>query len=430
MDGGLNTKAVILAAGKGVRLEPFTITRPKHLIPIAGAPLIEHIINSLKKINVEEVIIIVKYMADLIKTHLGDGSRFGIKIKYVEQSSLGGTGEALLSCKELLKNNNPFIVVYGDLAFHSSIMNEIVSSFEESYFGVILGIHKKNSKEFGVLLTKNNFLLKIEEKSKIEDQNLINGGIYILKPEIFDFLIKTSKSSRGEIELTDAINLVVNNGGKILIVKAEEDKWVDVGRPWDVLEANKILMDEIIKEKKILGEIEEGAHILGNVVIEEGAHILSGSYIEGPVWISSGCKVGPNCYIRPYTYLCKNVRVGNACEIKSSIIMENTHIGHLSYIGDSVIGSNCNFGAGTIISNLRFDESPIKVTIKGEKVSSNKRKLGAFVGDNVKTGINVSIYPGVKIGPNSWICPHTLVYKDVPQNTFVFQKFELEFREK
>lgn len=369
-------------------------------------------------------------MADLIKTHLGDGSRFGIKIKYVEQSSLGGTGEALLSCKELLKNNNPFIVVYGDLAFHSSIMNEIVSSFEESYFGVILGIHKKNSKEFGVLLTKNNFLLKIEEKSKIEDQNLINGGIYILKPEIFDFLIKTSKSSRGEIELTDAINLVVNNGGKILIVKAEEDKWVDVGRPWDVLEANKILMDEIIKEKKILGEIEEGAHILGNVVIEEGAHILSGSYIEGPVWISSGCKVGPNCYIRPYTYLCKNVRVGNACEIKSSIIMENTHIGHLSYIGDSVIGSNCNFGAGTIISNLRFDESPIKVTIKGEKVSSNKRKLGAFVGDNVKTGINVSIYPGVKIGPNSWICPHTLVYKDVPQNTFVFQKFELEFREK
>lgn len=368
-------------------------------------------------------------MAELIKTHLGDGSKFGVKIKYLEQPSLGGTGEALLCCKELLKNN-PFIVVYGDLAFHSSIINDVFSSFEESCFGVILGVHKKNSKEFGVLLTKNGLLLKIEEKPNIEGPNLINGGIYILRPEIFDFLVKIPKSSRGEIELTDAINLVVDNGGEMLIVRTEENKWIDVGRPWDILEANKILMDEIIKEKNILGTVEENVHILGNVVIEKGACVLPGSYIEGPVWISSGCKVGPNCYIRPYTYLCRNVRVGNACEIKSSIIMENTHIGHLSYIGDSVIGSRCNLGAGTIISNLRFDESPIKVTIKGEKVSSNRKKLGAFIGDNVKTGINVSIYPGVKIGPNSWICPHTLVYKDVPQNTFVFQKFELEFREK
>lgn len=420
---------MVLAAGRGIRLEPFTITRPKHLIPVAGATLIEHIINSLKKSDIEEVIVVVKYMADLIKARLGDGSKFGVKITYLEQPSFGGTGEALLSCKELLRDD-PFMVVYGDLAYLPSLINDVLSSFEESYLGVILGVHVKNSKEFGVLLAKDNLLVRIEEKMNIAGPNLINGGIYVLKPEIFDFLIKTPRSIRGEIELTDAINLMVNSGGKVLIVTTEEGKWVDVGRPWDILEANKILMDEIIKERKILGEIEGNVHISGNVVIEEGARVLSGSYIEGPVWISSGCKIGPNCYIRPYTYLCRNVRVGNACEIKSSIIMENTHIGHLSYIGDSVIGSGCNLGAGTIISNLRFDESPIKVTIRGEKVSSNRRKLGAFIGDNVKTGINVSIYPGIKIGPNSWISPHALVYKDVPQNTFVFQKFELEFREK
>lgn len=368
-------------------------------------------------------------MGDFIKAHLGDGSKFGIKIEYLEQPSFGGTGEALLSCKDLLKDG-PFLVIYGDLVFHSSILHDMISLFDESYFGAILAVPVKNAREFGILSIKNNLLLRIEEKLNVEGPSLINGGIYIFKPEIFKFLEKIPKSIRGEIELTDAINAAIDSGFKMIIVKAEEGTWVDVGRPWDILEANRLLMDRIIKERRILGVVEEGVYILGNVVIEEGARILSGSYIEGPVWISKGCKIGPNCYIRPYTYLCQNVRIGSACEVKASIIMENTHIGHLSYIGDSVIGAGCNLGAGTIISNLRFDENSIKVVIKGERVDSGRRKLGAFIGDNVKTGINVSIYPGVKIGPNSWIAPHTAVYKDVPQNSFVLQKFELEFKEK
>jgi bifunctional UDP-N-acetylglucosamine pyrophosphorylase/glucosamine-1-phosphate N-acetyltransferase len=106
--------------------------------------------------------------------------------------------------------------------------------------------------------------------------------------------------------------------------------------------------------------------------------------------------------------------------------MDRTHVGHLSYIGDSVIGADCNIGAGTITANLRFDDLPIKVTVKGERVDSRKRKLGAFLGDRVKTGINVSLYPGVKVGPNSWIAPHAVVSRDVPPNTFLIQKFEVE----
>jgi len=368
-------------------------------------------------------------MSELIKSYLGDGSRLSVKISYVEQKALEGTAHALYSCKDLI-NNEPFMVIYGDLAFHPSIISNLISNYDERYLGVILGISVRNVRDFGLMITNGDFLTKIEEKPKIEESGIINGGIYIFKPKIFRFIEETKRSIRGEIELTSSINIAIEKGEKFLVVKSEEDKWVDVGKPWDILDANKLLMDVKVNKKIVNGYVEDGVHINGNVVIEKNAKILSGTYIEGPVWISSGCRVGPNCYIRPYTYLCKNVRVGNACEIKNSIIMEDTHISHLSYIGDSVIGARCNIGAGTIIANLRFDENTIKVTIKGEEIESGKKKLGAFIGDNVKTGINVSINPGVKIGPNCWIAPHTFVYKDVPENSFLIQKFEIELKEK
>jgi len=368
-------------------------------------------------------------MGELIKSYLGDGSKFSIKINYVEQKTLEGTAHALYSCRDLI-NNESFIAIYGDIVFHPSIISTLISSYNEKYFGVILGVHVKNIKDFGLLITDGEFLTKIEEKPDVNESGIINGGMYIFKPEIFKFIEKTEKSIRGEIELTSSINMAIKENKKFLIVQSEEDKWIDVGKPWDILDANKLLMDVKVNKKIIHGDVEDGVHINGNVVIEKNAKILSGTYIEGPVWISSGCRVGPNCYIRPYTYLCKNVRVGNACEIKNSIIMEDTHISHLSYIGDSVIGAKCNIGAGTIIANLKFNESTVKVKIKGEKIDSGKRKLGAFIGDNVKTGINVSINPGVKIGPNCWIAPNTFVYKDVPKNSFLTQKFEIELKEK
>ncbi|MCQ5336823.1 MAG: sugar phosphate nucleotidyltransferase [Candidatus Methanomethylicia archaeon] len=405
------------------------MSRPKHLIPIAGAPLIEHIINTLKENGINEIIIVINYMGELIKSYLGDGSKFSIKINYVEQKTLEGTAHALYSCRDLI-NNESFIAIYGDIVFHPSIISTLISSYNEKYFGVILGVHVKNIKDFGLLITDGEFLTKIEEKPDVNESGIINGGMYIFKPEIFKFIEKTEKSIRGEIELTSSINMAIKENKKFLIVQSEEDKWIDVGKPWDILDANKLLMDVKVNKKIIHGDVEDGVHINGNVVIEKNAKILSGTYIEGPVWISSGCRVGPNCYIRPYTYLCKNVRVGNACEIKNSIIMEDTHISHLSYIGDSVIGAKCNIGAGTIIANLKFNESTVKVKIKGEKIDSGKRKLGAFIGDNVKTGINVSINPGVKIGPNCWIAPNTFVYKDVPKNSFLTQKFEIELKEK
>jgi bifunctional UDP-N-acetylglucosamine pyrophosphorylase/glucosamine-1-phosphate N-acetyltransferase len=176
----------------------------------------------------------------------------------------------------------------------------------------------------------------------------------------------------------------------------------------------------------IEGEVESNAYIVGPVGLAKGARIRSGAYIEGPVVIGEGSDIGPNCYIRPYTSIGARVRIGNACEIKNSIIMDKTHIAHLSYVADSIIGEKCNLGAGTITANLRFDERAIKMMIEDKLVDTGQRKLGAIIGDYVKAGVSVCFMPGVKIGAYSWIGPGVVVYRDLSERTFIRE--EVEYR--
>ncbi|MEM3174449.1 MAG: DapH/DapD/GlmU-related protein, partial [Candidatus Bathyarchaeia archaeon] len=243
------------------------------------------------------------------------------------------------------------------------------------------------------------------------------AGIYVFSTKIFDFIARTEPSQRGEVEITGSIRLAIKEGEKISVVEVPSDKWLDIGRPWDLFDANMRVLKNI--KPDILGRVEEGVHIKGPVFIGNDALIRSGSYIEGPVFIGDGCDIGPNCYIRPYTSIGRNVRIGNACEVKGSILMDNVHVGHLSYIGDSIIGENCNLGAGFISANLRFDKKTIRVSVRGEKVDSGRIKIGVIMGDNVMTGVGTLFMPGVTVGCNSWIGPNIVVYRDVPPDTIL-----------
>jgi bifunctional UDP-N-acetylglucosamine pyrophosphorylase/glucosamine-1-phosphate N-acetyltransferase len=169
-------------------------------------------------------------------------------------------------------------------------------------------------------------------------------------------------------------------------------------------------------EHRVLGTVEPGARLIGPVTVAESARVRSGVYIEGPAFIDEEADIGPNCYIRSGTSLGRRVRVGNAVEIKNSLIMDGAHIGHLSYVGDSVIGEKCNLGAGTITANLRFDDGKIKTRIKDKVVETGRRKLGVVLGDNVKTGIKASFMPGVKVGVNTWVGANLMVERDLPAN--------------
>jgi bifunctional UDP-N-acetylglucosamine pyrophosphorylase/glucosamine-1-phosphate N-acetyltransferase len=153
------------------------------------------------------------------------------------------------------------------------------------------------------------------------------------------------------------------------------------------------------------------------VYIGEDSIIHSFSSLEGPVYIDSKVEVGPNARVRPFSVICNGSKIGFSVEVKESVLFENVKASHLAYIGDSVVCENVNLGAGTITANLRFDEKPVKMIVKDRLEDTGRVKLGAIIGGHVKTGVNVSIMPGVKIGSYSWILPGSVVHRDVPSKT-------------
>lgn len=419
-------KAVVLAAGEGVRIQPITLTRPKHMIKIAGKPLLEHCLNAIKASGINEVLIVIHYMGDVIRQYFGNGEKFGLNIEYVEQEVVLGTGNAVNAVEPYVKED--FLLVYGDLLFSEQAIASVLKLYRKEKADVVMAVtHTENPENYGIVDLENGIKVKgLIEKPRREEapSNLANAGIYVFSTEIFDKIRRTETSVRGEWEITDAISLLLKERKTVLAAKISADEWMDIGRPWDLLEANSWALTRM--EHKVFGNVEEGAHILGPVTVAENTRIRSGAYIEGPVFIDEGSDIGPNCYIRPYTSIGKRVRIGNACEIKGSIIMDNAHIGHLSYVGDSIIGEKCNLGAGTITANFRFDGKTVKMMVKGRVVDSGRRKLGAILGDGVKTGINALFMPGVKVGINTWVGPNLTVSRDLPSNVIALAKQNIE----
>ncbi len=408
--------ALILTAGKGTRLFPITKTIPKPLFPIAGKPLICHILDALNS-KINRVILVIGYKAELVQKTISE-MEYPFEIKWVVQKEQRGTGHAVKICRQYVTSSH-FLMMYGDIFTAKKTINEILALdlLNDQFKGILSGVSVTNPEKYGYFEMKNNLVMKIKEKDPHPTSNVINAGIMILPTTIFDILDETPESSRGEIELTDGINRLIQQNTTFSLHQIR-DYWIDIGYPWNILEANEIAMgsiEKISQPKSVLG-----VTIIGEVQIAKNAILRPGSFIQGPCVISENVTVGPNCHIRPGTYLGKNVRIGNAVEIKNSIILDNTIIGHLSYVGDSIIGKDCNFGAGTKVANLKLDKTDISMVVKGEKLNTGRRKLGVIMGDGVKTGINVSIMPGTIIGEQALIGAHTLVNRNIPAKTLYY----------
>jgi UDP-N-acetylglucosamine diphosphorylase/glucosamine-1-phosphate N-acetyltransferase len=423
-------KAVLLAAGAGERLLPITATRPKHLIKIAGKPILEFCIEAVKRASINEVIVVTHYMGETIRNYFGDGSNLGLKVTYVEQGKILGTGNATEVVEPYIDSD--FILIYGDLLFGQNTVKTVIEKFKESKAAAAVAVVPVEKTENYGIVEQNvqREVKRIVEKPPAgkAPSNLANAGIYAFSKQVFDVIKRTKTSIRGEWELTDAITMFVKSGKIVNTVELSKGEWFDIGRPWDLLDANIWVLKRM--EHRALGIIEQGAHLIGPVTIAESARVRSGAYIEGPAFIDEEADVGPNCYIRPGTSLGKRVRVGNAVEIKNSLIMDGTHIGHLSYVGDSVVGEKCNLGAGTIIANLRFDDGSVEMKIKDKVVDTGRRKLGVVMGDNVKTGIKSMFMPGVKVGGNAWVGANLVVEKDLPADSVALLRQDIEIRSK
>ena len=423
-------KAVLLAAGEGVRLLPITATRPKHLIKVGGKPILQFCLEAVKKAGIDEAIIVTHYMGDAIRSYFGDGEKLGVKLSYVEQTAVLGTGNAASVAEPYVDGD--FVLIYGDLLFGIDAVKTVLSQFKSGKTAAVMGVVPVDKPEsYGIIeLDAEKKVKRIVEKPDAgkAPSNLANAGVYVFSNEVFSKIKQTKASTRGEWELTDAITMLASEGKTVLAAQLAKDDWFDVGRPWDLLDANVWALKRM--EHKVLGTVEQGAHLIGPVTVAESARVRSGAYIEGPVFIDEECDVGPNCYIRSGTSLGRKVRVGNACEIKNSIIMDGTHVGHLSYVGDSILGEKCNLGAGTITANYRLDAGSIKMMVKDQLIDTGRRKLGAVFGDNVKTGIKSLFMPGVKVGANSWVGANFMVERDLPANTMVFLKQTSEVKQK
>ena len=410
-------KAVVLAAGKGERLMPLTENRPKHLLPIGGKPLLEWILEGLVGAGVDEALLVTHYMEEQIKGYFGDGKRLGLELSYVRQEEMRGTADAFRMAEDFA-GGEEFLGVYGDLFLPPEGFEALIRARRKGETTMCV-VPVDDPSRMGVVALEGDRVAAIVEKPAPgeEPSDLANAGMYIFQPGIFRLIDETGLSSRNEYEITDSLRALIDSSATLRAVTLPKGSWLDVGLPWNLLEANEKALSSM--ETSIEGDVEDGVHVQGPVRIAEGARVRSGVYIEGPVCIGSGSDIGPNCYLRPSTCIGADVRVGNACEVKNSIIMDGTRVPHLSYVGDSVIGERCNLGAGTITANIRFDRKNVKVEIKGERIDSGRRKLGVFIGDDVQIGINVNLLPGVKVGAGAWIAPGLTVHDDVKSGVFL-----------
>jgi len=390
-------KGYILAAGEGVRMRPLTSNIPKPLLPVAGKPFLEHNIDALKDAGIKDIVLLIGWKAHRIREHFGDGKAFGVRIDYVEQKERLGTAHAIGMVKDRM--DSAFLCLYGDVVLTKESVKGLVQHHKMVKGSVMALTTVEDPSRYGCIKAEDGVVMDIVEKPEVPEGNMVNAGAYILEPEIFDAISETKKSPRGEFEVTDSFKILMKKTH--LYTHRLEGEWIDVARPWDLLEANRILMKGL--ETNIEGEVSENATVVGAMQVGKGSHVKAGSYIEGPVIIGKDCEIGPNAYIRPSTSIGDNCKVGNAVEVKNSIVMDHTKIPHLSYVGDSVIGERCNFGAGTKVANLRLDEKEVMVVVDGAKTGSGRRKLGVIMGDDVKTGINATIDVGTIIGEGTFI---------------------------
>ena len=399
-------QAVVLAAGEGSRMRPLTYTRPKAMLPLANQPILEHLLIALRQSGISDVAIIVGYHDEQIRNYCGDGSRWNLHISYYQQTQQLGTADALRMVAGLLKDD--FIMANGDALLSSRDIRRLC---EKS--GNIMSVRELDDvSQFGVVEVRGDRVCRIHEKSQNPPSHLANAGLYRFTPEIFSAIARTEKSPRGEYELTDSIQALIDSNQPVNYQILEQ--WLDFSYPWDLLAANEKILGSL--EPHNLGQIEPNVTIKGNISIGRGTLIRSGAYIVGPVIIGDNCDIGPNCYLRPATSIGNNCHIGAFVELKNSIVMSGTKVPHLNYVGDSILGENCNLGAGTKIANLKLNKKNIHINQR----DTGRRKLGAIIGDKVETGINASINVGSLIGNNTFIGPGALASGNIAPGSKIF----------
>ncbi len=334
-------KGLILSGGKGTRLRPLTHTSAKQLVPVANKPVLFYGIEAMAEAGITEVgIIIAPETGGEIREATGDGSRFGVRIEFIEQDAPLGLAHAVLTAEEFL-GDSPFVMYLGDNLLRNGIVALVDTFRDEQPDALILLTPVPDPEHYGVAeLDGDNRVARLVEKPAEPRTDLALVGVYMFTPAIFDAARSIEPSGRGELEITDAIQTLVDRGLRV-DPHIVHGWWKDTGQVRDMLEANRLILDDL--DERVEGELVD-SRVEGRVVIEQGAR-LENTTVRGPAMIGAGAQL-VDAYIGPYTAIGENVRIEHA-ELEHSIVMSGSRISHVGHrIEASLIGKDVTIARG------------------------------------------------------------------------------------
>ncbi len=394
-------KAVVLAAGEGMRLRPLTVSEPKVMIPIANRPILEYVVDSLVRNNIREIVMVVGYRKERIMSHFEDGKKYGARIEYVVQEKQLGNGHALLSAKERLSGE--FMVLPGDNVIDMRAVGDLLRS---GACPSALVVESDNPSKYGVVTLEKGAITSVHEKPQEMISNIILTGLYCLSDRIFPFIEQCI--AEGEYGLSNAVQ---ESLGRHPVTPVFSDGlWIDAVYPWDLLELNAAALESLAV--KTSGKIEPQVMLSGPVGIGEETVIHAGTTIYGPVLIGDGCEIGPNVTVFPSTSIGNSVAIEPYTVVKNSILMSNCSIGAHSYISHSVLG----YGTKTQ-SHFMAPGAEAYVNIADEfyKVPH----IGSIVGEDTGFGTAVAVEPGTIVGAGCKVSSGSKVTRNLPNRALV-----------
>ena len=409
-------KVIFLCGGIGKRM--FPITEDKFLLNFLGKTLLQHQMEVAKQAGLNQFLVIGN-PANMGQIEQIARMFSGAKIELALQKQPLGIADALKSTA-FFSDGDILVVNPNDIFAASAYTSLLQEAKKKSAASYMLGYQTKSYFPGGYLVINSRNVLKhIVEKPKPgqEPSNLVNILVHLHtdSKRLLEYIekVKTTKDDVYEC----ALDNLVKDGHKIKVIPYT-DFWAPIKYPWHIFDTVKYLLD--ISQPRISASayISEKATIEGKVFISDNVRVLENAVIRGPVYIGPGSIIGTNALVRDYSHIGADCVIGYSTEIKGSYIGDGCWM-HSSYIGDSIIGKGCSFGAGTVLANFRFDEQNISVIVGGEAIDTGRDKLGAIIGDNCKTGVNVSVMPGIKIGPNSIVGSHVCLTKDIGPDKLV-----------
>ena len=333
-------KGLLLAGGHGTRLRPLTLTGNKHMLPIANKPMILYGLEHLRDAGIKEIAIILGPIREGIVDMVGDGSSLGVRVKYIEQPEPKGLAHAVMLAEHFIGDES-FAMYLGDNLLRNGI-KYLVDEFQKHNADALVALARvKDPTRYGVAELKNGKIVRLVEKPKEPPSDLALVGVYLFTKPIFEAVKSLKPSWRGELEITEAIQKLVDSGLRVKPCTVS-GWWKDTGKPEDLLEANQLVLSDL--EPINEGMIEEGARITGSISIGKDTIIRKGSNLRGPIIIGRNCEIGPGAYIGPYTSIGNNVFVRNG-EVENSIIMDGSTIECNRRIVDSLIGRSARIGS-------------------------------------------------------------------------------------